>query len=125
VLDAAVRSFAPIEPICLRWSFPTFEPDYLLDPTMLRVEARGGRRRASGDAAGGSAISVTAWTVDRFVGEFCNGTGEPQGLIEARAQQAGLSERHAKRLMRQAIAGRAVVPDGGRYCWKAAGGDLV
>lgn len=125
VLDAAVRSFPPVVPICLRWQFPTFDPDYELDPTLLRTESRGRRRGGSSDG-GGAAVSMTAWTTDRFVSEFVGVEGESQGTIEARAQSAGLSERHAKRLMRQAIAGRLVVQDGGRYCWRRpGGGDLV
>lgn len=121
VLDAAVRSFPPVVPICLRWQFPTFDPDYELDPTLLRTESRGRRRGGSSDG-GGAAVSMTAWTTTRFVAEFVGVEGEGQGTIEARAQSAGLSERHAKRLMRQAIAGRLVVQDGGRYCWRQAEG---
>ncbi|MEM7630362.1 MAG: AAA family ATPase, partial [Planctomycetota bacterium] len=32
VLDAAVRSWPPIEPTCLRWSFPVWNADRSLDP---------------------------------------------------------------------------------------------
>lgn len=36
VLDAAVRSFAPIEPVALRWEFPLWVPDADLDPDRLK-----------------------------------------------------------------------------------------
>ncbi len=36
VLDAALRSFAPIEPMCLRWQFPLWVPDDDLDPAKLK-----------------------------------------------------------------------------------------
>ncbi|WP_157605106.1 AAA family ATPase [Schlesneria paludicola] len=38
VVEAAVRSWAPIEPFCLRWKFPVWEPADDLDPKALRVE---------------------------------------------------------------------------------------
>lgn len=38
VIDAAVRSFPPIEPRCLRWTFPIWTPAYDLDPAALRKE---------------------------------------------------------------------------------------
>jgi hypothetical protein len=36
VLDAAVRSFAPIQPIAVRWDFPLWVPDSSLDVTKIR-----------------------------------------------------------------------------------------
>lgn len=36
VLDAAVRSFAPVEPLALRWSFPIFIPDEFADARKLK-----------------------------------------------------------------------------------------
>lgn len=36
VLEAALRSFPPIEPLCLRWSYPFFEPAKDLDPAKLK-----------------------------------------------------------------------------------------
>ena len=35
VLDAAVPSWPPIEPRCLRWTFPVWTPDDSLDPAAL------------------------------------------------------------------------------------------
>lgn len=36
VLDAAVRSFAPVEPLALRWVFPVWRPAEDIDPALLR-----------------------------------------------------------------------------------------
>ena len=36
VLDAAVRSFPPIEPLALRWSFPVWSPAHDVDTTRLK-----------------------------------------------------------------------------------------
>ena len=38
VVEAAVRSFAPMEPFCLRWNFPVWTPADDLDPKDLRQE---------------------------------------------------------------------------------------
>jgi hypothetical protein len=38
VLDAAVRSWPPIEPMCMRWDFPVFNPAPELDLTALRPD---------------------------------------------------------------------------------------
>jgi hypothetical protein len=40
VLDAAVRSFAPISPLALRWAFPCWTPDHSLAPDALRGTKR-------------------------------------------------------------------------------------
>src|SRR5262249_28198058 len=39
VLEAALRSFAPIEPLCLRWTFPVWVPAEDLDPQRLKRPA--------------------------------------------------------------------------------------
>ncbi len=36
VLEAVVRSFPPVEPLPLRWTFPVWRPDESLDPTKVR-----------------------------------------------------------------------------------------
>lgn len=46
VLDAAVRSWPPIEPVALRWEWPLWTPDPELDPAALKSE------RAAQQAAG-------------------------------------------------------------------------
>ncbi len=47
VVEAAVRSFAPMEPFCLRWNFPVWTPANDLDPKDLRQERP---RKAKGSA---------------------------------------------------------------------------
>lgn len=56
VLDAAVRSFKPIEPIGLRWEFPLWVPDDGIDTTALKGrqsagEEKQGKLDAEADAA--------------------------------------------------------------------------
>lgn len=45
VLDAAVRSWAPVEPIGLRWQFPLWIADGNLDPQLLKGMRSGGDRQ--------------------------------------------------------------------------------
>ena len=48
VVEAAVRSFAPMEPFCLRWNFPVWTPADDLDPKDLRQERP--RKKSQEDA---------------------------------------------------------------------------
>jgi hypothetical protein len=47
VLDAALRSFAPIEPVVLRWQFPLWTPDDSLDPGKLKGKLTASEQRQS------------------------------------------------------------------------------
>lgn len=47
VLEAAVRSFAPVEPLTLRWDFPLWVADDSLDPTRLKAKLTGQEERQS------------------------------------------------------------------------------
>ena len=45
MLEAAVRSFPPLEPIVLRWKFPLWVPDDKLNPERLEGAPNKGRRK--------------------------------------------------------------------------------
>jgi hypothetical protein len=47
VLEAAVRSFKPVEPTVLRWKFPLWEADVTADPTMLKGKKTAGDEKQS------------------------------------------------------------------------------
>lgn len=97
VLDAAVRSWPPMEPRCLRWAFPVFEPADHLDPRDLKRPAS---RRARPEESNQPAQAV--WTPERFF-EAIRFT-EPQGKadVQLRAASLGMSGRQANELLRQA-----------------------
>ena len=97
VLDAAVRSWPPVDPICLRWEFPIWYPDNTLDPFALRGLRR--RRDSSGSA---QATRQPAWTADRFVEAFVTEDPGDRTEIVAQAQMVGMSQRKATELIRQA-----------------------
>lgn len=57
VVDAAVRSFAPIEKFCLAWSFPVWLPADDCDPNQLKQPlTKGDERQAAKDAEGAGKI---------------------------------------------------------------------
>jgi hypothetical protein len=91
VLEAAVRSWPPLEPKCLRWSFPVWNPADDLDPTQLKGEKP--RKPREG---------AEPWTGERFALEF--GDVMPRDRLDVlhAAKEAGLPERHAIRLLREA-----------------------
>jgi hypothetical protein len=92
VMEAAVRSWPPVPPRCLRWAWPVWTPADDLDPTALRKEggkrsaADGGQQPVSYDAAG-------------FVGRFLAEQPKSQARILEEAEAEGLSSRRVKRLL--------------------------
>lgn len=96
VLDAAVRSWAPIEPMVLRWEFPLWRPAPELDPTRLRTE-RPGRtsRNTPGD------VGDDEWTVEQFVERFISSASpiSAADLRESVRGERGLSWRRVMDLI--------------------------
>jgi hypothetical protein len=79
VLDAAVRSWPPIDPACLRWDFPVWSVDNTLDPASLKNERPSKKKDASTKA---DKPVEPSWGVERFVAEFIS--NEPLSLAELR-----------------------------------------
>jgi len=98
VLDAAVRSWAPIEPVCLRWEFPVWSVDESLDPAALRSEKP--RKR---DDPGAS------WTPELFTRSFVATEPALRESILAAACETGLSKWRATCLLREAEAAGLIV----------------
>jgi hypothetical protein len=103
VLDAVVRSWPPIEPRCLRWTFPVWTPDDSLDPTALWPE-RPRRRPKASDKAESQVAPIPAWDAEQFVAEFVRPLPAAMLAIVQSAMGAGLSERKATKLLKQAEA---------------------
>jgi hypothetical protein len=102
VMDAAVRSWPPHVPVCLRWQFPFWQPDPHLDPTKL-LQPGNRRRREGEDTAEASAI---VWTIDLFVERFIDKAGKTKDEIMVDAKAAGLSGRDAQQFLGAAVAKR-------------------
>ena len=92
VLDAAVRSFKPVEPICIRWEYPLWSPAPHLDPSQLRKENRPRRERIESSNAA-PAIPATPpaekWTRERFVERFVSDEGQDKAIIIGDAVEYG------------------------------------
>ncbi len=112
VLDAAVRSWPPIAPRCLRWTFPVWTLDDSLDPAALRPERP--RRRAKTEERANPSERATepAWDALRFAQSFVGPSPATTLAVVQAAMTAGLSERKATKLLKQAEA------DGLIYRWR-------
>jgi hypothetical protein len=98
VLDAAVRSWPPIQPRCLRWTFPVWSLDDALDPADLRPERPRRKPKPQPEAK----RSEPAWDAERFTHAFVSQEPIKMLAIMQAAMDAGLSERKANRLLKQA-----------------------
>lgn len=97
VLDAAVRSWAPIAPRCLRWTFPIWSLADDLDPALLRSEK--GKRKEKAEP---ESTPEEPWTVHRFVSEFATEAPLARAEIIERAEARGLSNRKAVMFLQSA-----------------------
>jgi len=100
VLDAAVRSWPPILPRCLRWTFPVWMAADDLDPAMLRPE-RPRKSRRKPEAS--SAPQPEPWTVEQFVEQFIGKEPRTKQAIIASAKMEGMNRRDAEGLLSLAI----------------------
>jgi hypothetical protein len=100
VLEAAVRSWPPVQPFCLRWDFPVWQLADDLNPDDLRKEGRR-NRQAEAERPEESAI---VWTPTKFAETFVTAEPKDQALILARATigENALSDRKAQQLLRLA-----------------------
>lgn len=92
VLDAAVRSWPPVMPRCLRWSFPVWSPADDLDPEQLRSATDARRQTDARDE----------WTPQAFVEAFVAREPVLRSEILSKAIDAGLSKWSSESLLRRA-----------------------
>ncbi len=100
VLDAAVRSWPPVEPVCLRWTFPIWTPDHALDPNDLKHE---GRHKKEDPAL--------AWDHERFL-ELWPKQEDPVLLdsVAITASKQGLKARSFTQYLETAVAHGQIFP---------------
>ena len=98
VVEAAGRSFKPMPPMVLRWTFPVFNPDLDLDPSDLRKEGKPARQSVDVPDA------KFVWTVEAFVARFVRPDPRPGQTIldDAEASRDKLSARAARCFLRVA-----------------------
>jgi hypothetical protein len=97
VLDAAVRSWPPIDPMVLRWLFPLWKAAPELDPAMLKSEKP--KRKTKSD----DADVLPDEQVRDFVTRFLSDEPKSRSAILREATVAGLSSRRAQELLRWAV----------------------
>jgi hypothetical protein len=86
VLDAAVRSFAPVPTMGLRWAYPLWRLDGLVDVTRIKRErGAGGRPRKEKPEKEPKPV----WTVADLV-KLAADQPAPQDVIADRAREAGV-----------------------------------
>lgn len=96
VLEAAVRSWPPIEPMVLRWEFPVWTPAPGLDPTELRQE----KTRKQKEEPKMDKPKAPEWTAEQFVERYICGEPVTQAEIRESAQkEPGLSWRRIQDLL--------------------------
>jgi len=100
VLDAAVRSWPPVAPRCLRWTFPVWTPADDLSPDDLRQEGK--KRPPKG--APPPQPKEPEWDADMFVMAFVSDEPRAKPAILVAANDAGLSDYKADRLLEKAEA---------------------
>jgi hypothetical protein len=92
VMEASLRSFAPMTPVVLRWEYPIFRVDESLDPADLREP--GSRRKQP---------NAPAWTPQTFAIEFVSDKPRTKAEIIAKADTQEISARKAGSLLTLAV----------------------
>ncbi|MBX3097482.1 MAG: bifunctional DNA primase/polymerase [Fimbriimonadaceae bacterium] len=98
VVEAAARSFAPIEPAVLRWEFPVWVPAPDLDPTKLQSQRPKKERK----------VSSNELQVEPFVKAFLTAEPQTRAQIEAAASAQGISKRGVGGLIQAASASQKI-----------------
>lgn len=97
VLDAAVRSWSPIDARCLRWDFPVWQPAPDLDPDDIQ---KSGRRSGKGKDKPAKPEKPEPWTPERFVEAFIGEKPQLRDEIELAVSEAkGLSKTKSQSLL--------------------------
>ncbi len=99
-VEAAVRSWKPLEPFCLRWEWPLWTVAEDLDPADLR-KARA-RKPKPAEEAEGKPTKPTL-TPAEFVTRYVKSDPQEKALILAKARQDGLTMRDAEGLLLLAV----------------------
>lgn len=100
VVDAAVRSWPPLEPRCLRWEFPVWCPDDSLETKDLKLDY--GKKRQSENKLEKKKPPKEEWTAEKFAEAFVGEEPQRMTTIRRRAGEAMSSQRKAKELQQEA-----------------------
>jgi hypothetical protein len=83
VLDAAVRSFPPLDPVALRWEYPLWVPDETADVTALKGrKTKGEERQEKTDREGKLAIAAALADGPLTASKLRKTTGYSQSRVD-------------------------------------------
>lgn len=110
VLEAAVRSWPPLQPRVLRWQFPLWSPDDNLHPgDLLSDKPQRREPPPKQEASEEPVVKSEKWTTTRFVEAFVSAQPQSREVIIARGdEEANISERRVLRLLKSAEARRLI-----------------
>jgi hypothetical protein len=92
VLDFALRSWPPREPVCIRWNYPQWERAADLDPSALWTG-----RKPKKDAP-----AAEEWNAERLAA-LCTAPMTPAASVLLRATNTGLSRAKASMWLTEAL----------------------
>ncbi len=98
VLDAAVRSWPPIQPRCLRWTFPVWSLADELDPADLKAE----KPRRKPKPVEPDKPAQPEWDAESFAASFVKTEPATKLAIEQAALKVIPSERRVEKLLKLA-----------------------
>jgi len=101
-VEAVTRSWPSPQPFVIRKDFPLWIPDPGLDPADLKRPGRTPRKRAEDNEP--QAPLAAKWTVEEFVARFISTEPRSKPAILVAANEAGLSDYQAERLLGKAEA---------------------
>jgi hypothetical protein len=100
VMEAALRSWPPLTPVGVRWTYPVWTIDDTIDTGRLLRE---GRRRPKKEEPEQPAEPPVVWDVDSFVAAFLAADPRSEDAILVNTAGRDLSDRLAKRLLATAV----------------------
>lgn len=106
VVDPVVRSFAPVEPFCVRWGGAAFEVAKDLDPTDILKPGR--RQREPGTTDADDRPRAPLWTPERFAAEVVGPFPIIAADVLARGVAAGLKRSAADDLLKRGLANQCI-----------------
>lgn len=97
-VEAALRSFKPLEPFCLRWNFPIWVPAPEADPARLKPD-----RPTKPKPAEKETEPVVPWTAEKFSAEFVTPEPRKKSVILGAARLANLNATLAESLLDMSV----------------------
>jgi hypothetical protein len=97
VMDAAIRSFAPLESVALRWAYPLWS----LAPDLSPIDLKTARPKQAAEPKPPKPEPIS---LDGFLGRFVTAEPVKKTTIASRARLAGVSGRRVDDLLAMAVA---------------------